>query len=328
MLRILNAEPDHYSCEARKILDAIGEVVEEHLTQAELVQRVADFGILIVRLGLTVDREVITAGRRLRAIVTATTGLDHIDVDFATSRGIDVLSLKGEIDFLRTIPATAEHTWALLLALIRNIPRAVESVRKGQWNRDELRGHDLNGKQLGIVGLGRIGEKVANYGLAFGTRVAAFSPYREHWPSRVERCATLEALLSKSDVLSLHLPLNDETFHMIGRRELRLLPKGAYLINTSRGRIIDEQALVELLNSGHLAGAALDVVETELDHETRHRSPLLKYARTQDNLLITPHIGGATVESMRSTEIFMARKLLEWYRESISPNREVESSIG
>jgi D-3-phosphoglycerate dehydrogenase len=309
MIRILNAEPENYSPEARRILTSIGELVERRLSQAELSKWVSDFDVLIVRLGLVVDKEVIEAGHRLRAIVTATTGLDHIDVESAKARGIAVLSLQGETDFLRGIPATAEHTWGLLLALVRRIPQAFESVRAGEWNRDAFRGHDLEGKRLGIVGLGRIGEKVAHYGIAFGMKVFAYDPYRKCWPDTVSRCISLHDLLRCSEVLSLHVPLNQETQGMIGKIELSLLPRGAVLVNTSRGAVLDEEALVEALEKGHLGGAAVDVIEAEFDVTRRQRSPLLEYARQHSNLIITPHIGGATVESMAKTEVFMAKKL-------------------
>ncbi len=309
MIRILNAEPDNYSPEARQILASIGEIVEKHLSQSELLQWVADFDVLIVRLGLEVNSEVVKAGHRLRVILTATTGLDHINVEAAEARGIAVLSLKGEAEFLRSIPATAEHTWGLLLALVRYIPWAFESVRKGEWNRDAFRGHELASKRLGIIGLGRIGEQVARYGNTFGMQVFGYDPYRTCWPDTVNRCISLHDLLRYSDVLSLHVPLNKETQSMIGKIELSLLPRGAILINTSRGAVLNEKALVEALEKGHLGGAAVDVIEAEHDVIRRQRSPLLEYAKQHCNLIITPHLGGVTVESMTKAEVFMAKKL-------------------
>ncbi len=315
MIRILNAEPDNYNPEAKQILTSMGELVERRLSQVDLRKSIADFDVLIVRLGLEVNREIIDSRHRLRAIVTATTGLDHIDVAYAEQRAISVLSLKGETEFLRSIPATAEHTWALLLALVRCIPQAFASVCRGEWNRDAFKGHDLSGKRLGIVGLGRVGEKVARYGLAFGMQVAAFGLHRSEWPADVHRCSTLENLLPCSDVLSLHVPLEDQTRDMIGARELALLPRRAVLVNTSRGEVLDEGALLECLRQKHLAGVALDVLEGEQDEVRRRSNPLLAYAAQNSNLLITPHIGGATVESMARTEIFMAQKLQRWYQE-------------
>lgn len=308
-IRILNAEPQGYAREARSLLGEWGILVEKEMSRADLLRELGDYDVLIVRLAHHIDREVIEAGRRLKAIVSATTGLDHIDVEYAESQGIAVLSLRGETEFLRSINATAEHTWALLLCLLRWIVPASIAAGNGSWNRDAFRGHELNGKRLGIVGLGRIGEKVARYGQVFGMDVGAYDPTAAEWMDRVWRASSLPELLRWSEVLSLHVPLNSDTEGMIGVPELALLPPGAVLINTSRGELVDEGALVETLKSGRLAGAALDVVANERGEHRRQKSPLLAYARAHDNLLITPHVAGATYESMAKTELFMARKL-------------------
>lgn len=311
-INILNAEPLGYSAEADALITQIGEVVAKEMSRAQLLKELERYDILIVRLAHQIDHEIINAGRRLRAIVTATTGLDHIDLEYARQRGITVLSLQGETEFLRGVRATAEHTWALLLGLLRNIVPASIAARRGNWNRDMFRGRELNGKRLGIVGLGRLGEKVARYGLAFGMDVGAFDPFVQEWVDGVRCEATLTGLLKKSQVLSLHIPLNSATQGMIGTPELALLPPGAVLVNTSRGQLIDESALIKALTNKHLAGAALDVVAQERNDENRGKSLLLEYADTHDNLLITPHIGGATHESMAKTEVFMAHKLKEF----------------
>lgn len=307
-VRILNAEPENYCDEARAILEGLGELVERPVAQARLAGAAGEFDVLIVRLGLRVTRDVLEADR-LRTVVTATTGLDHVDLQAAEECSVTVLSLKGEQAFLRTIPATAEHTWALLLALVRQIPWAFGNVLDGGWDRDRFKGRDLFGKRLGILGLGRLGEKVAGYGLAFGMRVAAYDPYRAGWVDRVDRAKTIEALLDRTDFLCIHLPLNEETEGMLTGRLLGLLPAGARVVNTSRGAILDEAALAKLLGQGHIAGAAVDVLADEQPDNLRQRSPLLQYAGGHDNLLITPHIGGATFDSMRMTEVFMAEKL-------------------
>jgi D-3-phosphoglycerate dehydrogenase len=252
---------------------------------------------------------MIDAGCHLKAIVTATTGLDHIDVCYARSKGIAILSLRGETDFLRTVSATAEHTWALLLALLRRIPHAFAAVQRGEWHRDAWRGHELDGKRLGLVGLGRVGQKVARYGLTFGMDVAAYDPYAVEWVEGVECFPELAELLGRSDVLSLHVPLNNETTGLLGTHELAMLPTGSVLINTSRGAVVDEAALVQALQNKNLAGAALDVITHEREPDGHRLSPLLAYACTYTNLIITPHIAGATHESMAKTEVFMARKL-------------------
>lgn len=306
MLKILNVEPDEYSDDARSILKSIGQLVEQNMERDQLLARVHEFDILIVRLRHQIDAELMKAASNLKVIVSATTGLDHIDMEYAAQNNIAVLSLRGETEFLRSIPATAELTWGLLLAMTRNIPSAHASVLKGGWQRDRFKGHELSGKRLGILGLGRIGEKIARYGSAFGMRISAYDPDKKDAQPGVNIRDSMNDLLRDADVLSIHVPLNPETVNLIGVNELETMPYGSYLVNTARGAVLDEAALLSALQSGHLAGAALDVLSSERTHGT---SPLIEYARRHSNLLITPHIGGATVESMRATEVFMANKL-------------------
>jgi D-3-phosphoglycerate dehydrogenase len=309
LLNILNLEPLGYCDEAADLLAELGRVRAKQMSRSQLIKELGDYEVLIVRLAHQIDQEIINAGRRLRVIVTATTGLDHIDVEYASKRGITVLSLRGETEFLHEIWATAEHTWTLLLALLRKIVPASIAALDGKWDRDRFRGHELHGRRLGIVGLGRLGEKVARYGQVFGMSVSAFDPFVGQWVDGVRRVATLNDLLQASDILTLHVPLNTQTQGMIRANELAMLPTGAVLVNTSRGQLIDEFALITCLESKQLSGAALDVVAFERDAVNRSKSPLFAYARNHDNLLITPHIGGATYESMAQTEIFMAHKL-------------------
>lgn len=309
--RILNAEPENYSPQAVEILRTAGDVRLEQQDRAGLLAAVSDIDALIVRLAFQIDEEVLAAAPRLRAVVSATTGLDHIDLAAAERRGVKVLSLRGEEDFLRSIPATAELTWGLLLSLTRNIPAAFGSVLAGKWQRDQYKGHDLAGRRLGILGLGRIGQMAARYGLAFGMKVLAYDPIPTRRMEGVVQLESMDELLRQSDILSIHVPLNSSTERLIGRRELSLLPAGALLINTSRGDVLDETALAEALVSGRIAGAALDVLSNERS-AALDSSPLIRYARTHPNLILTPHIGGATYESMAATEIYMAKKLTEF----------------
>ena len=159
--RILNAEPDRYSPRARAALEEVGDVTEQQLDRDGLARALPGYDALIVRRGHRIDAALMDAAPRLRAIATATTGLDHVDLKAARDRGVEVLSLRGESEFLRSTAATAEHTWALLLALTRRVPAAVAAVRRGEWDRDAFRGRELEGKRLGVIGLGRIGERVA-----------------------------------------------------------------------------------------------------------------------------------------------------------------------
>jgi D-3-phosphoglycerate dehydrogenase len=308
-IRILNAEPAGYCEEARRVLAQLGEVVDGPVRQDELANAARDCDVLIVRLGLRVTREVLTAAPRVRTIVSATTGLDHIDTAAAAELGVTVLSLRGETAFLRSVTSTAEHTWALLLALARRIPAASASVGAGGWDRDAFRGRELSGRRLGLLGLGRVGEQVARYGRAFGMTVTAHDPHRTGWVRGVQRAGTLDDLLAQSEILSIHVHLDETTRGLLDEVRLKTLPSGAWLVNTSRGAIVDEAALVALLRDGHLGGAALDVLEGEGDTAARAASPALAYARAHDNLVLTPHLGGATSDAMRKTEVFMAQKL-------------------
>ena len=309
MLRIGILEPEMYPARALEFLRAVGEVNAKP-EKVEVAEFLKDVEVLIVRLKYLLNREFLSDAPKLKIISTATTGLDHIDLDCASERNITVLSLRGETAFLRTVTATAEHTWGLLLALLRHIPEAHQAVIAGDWDRTRFFGRELQGRTLAIVGLGRIGQMVARYGLAFRMNVMAYDPFQKEWVDGVMRAASLEELLPDADVLSVHVPLSKETTHLVGRKEFGALKQGAVILNTSRGAILDEAALIDSLESGQLGGAALDVIHDEYSSENNLRERLLKYARTHENLLITPHLGGATHDSLEKVEIFMAEKLV------------------
>lgn len=314
MLHILNAEPEGYSPQARQILATIGAVEDDHtLSREELLARIPRADVLIVRLGHTVDEPLLARAARLKVVVSATTGVDHLDLQAMRARGIAALTLRGETAFLQTVTATAEHTWGLLLALQRKLKAAMMMGASGLWDRDQLRGHELRGATLGIVGYGRLGRMVAQYGRAFGMRVLVFDPYVQ--VEDFTQVDSLQALCARSDVISLHVPLNEETRHLFDAAIFAQCKAGAVLINTSRGAVIDSAALLAALRAGQIGGAALDVVDGELSPESLPAHPLLQYAREHDNLIITPHIGGATVESMAKTEAFMAQKLYDYCRD-------------
>jgi D-3-phosphoglycerate dehydrogenase len=310
-MRILVAEKSSFSLRGLESLAEVAPVDALDLSQAQLAAAVRGYQVLVVRLGLQVDRLVLEAGEDLRIVATPTTGLDHIDLQAAQERGVTVLSLKGEREFLDQVYATAEHTYALLLSLVRRIPAAFDAVGRYEWRRDLYRGRELSGKTLGIVGCGRLGSMVARYGMAFGMRVIAYDPYQPHLPQGATACSTLAELLAQSDVVSLHVPLNVETEDMIAAEQLAQLRPGAILINTARGAVLDEAALLSSLQSGTLAGAALDVLRNEYALGDRAPNPLIEYARTHDNLVITPHIGGSTQESIEKADLFIANKIGE-----------------
>jgi len=310
MIQILNAEPVNYSSQAKALLEALGELHEEHCDRKRLLELVPDFDVLIVRLGHRIDDELLALGSRLRVVVTATTGLNHINLDAAKSRGIAVLSLKGERVFLDSLTATAELTWSLLLGLMRYLPAANNHVKGGGWDRDQFRGRQLKEKTLGIIGYGRLGSIVADYGRVFRMRVLACDPFVTAMPDWVEK-VEIDVLLKRADVISLHVNLDETTRGILSSENFSLIKQGAVLINTSRGELIDEAAMLDVLESGQLAGVGLDVLDGEAQKHIDWpcNNPVWRYAQTHDNVLLMPHIGGATFESMEQTEIFMAKKL-------------------
>jgi D-3-phosphoglycerate dehydrogenase len=247
----------------------------------------------------------------LKFIASGTTGLDHIDIDYCASHNIAVLSLQGETDFLRDVHATAEHTVALMLALLRKIPFAHNDVCQGRWDREAWQGSELYGKRIGIVGCGRVGTQVMNMLLFMGGDMM-YCDNRVLWhqvpTGQFLENAFLDGVLRKSDIVSLHVPLNDSTRGMIGEPQFRLMKPTAYLVNTSRGAVVDEDALLWALREARIKGAALDV----LNGEPLVNRRLVDYAATHDNLIITPHLGGNTAESRLKTQLFMCRKIAQF----------------
>ncbi len=310
-MKLLLAESRGFPPEALALLRSVADVVAADLCRADLLAAVRDVDALWVRLRNQIDAEVLDAAPNLKIIVTNTTGLNHVDLAQCSRRGIEVLSLRGEADFLKDVRATAELTVGLILSLVRRIPAAAEHVRKGGWNRDAFEGRELYGKTAGIIGYGRLGRIVARYLLALDLRVLVCDPHvsAQSLDSGLAG-VSLEDLLRQSDVVTLHASLSRETAGFLGRREFQLMKPNAWFVNTARGELIDEAALLEALESGRLAGAALDVLGHE-DSRGMGDHPLVRYARTSDRLLITPHVGGCTVESLAKTETFLAEKLVE-----------------
>lgn len=304
---MLVAEPDRFSPRAVAILRTAAEVELRETRGPELQRAFAERDAIWIRLGRRIDAAVLGPRPRCRTLVAGVTGLDHIDLDACAARGVRVLSLKGEVDFLKEVRATAELTVGLLLALLRQLPAAVLHVRAGGWDRDLFRGRELHGRTAGIVGVGRLGSQVARLLGAFGMRVLGHDPRAGVPPQLAEARPKLRDLLAESDVVSLHVPYGPETHHLIGAGELAAMKPTAVLINTSRGGVLDEAALLAALQEGRLAGAGLDVLDGEPAIDGRH--PVVKAAASRDNLLVLPHLGGCTVESLEKTEVFLAERL-------------------
>lgn len=311
--RLLWAFPEMMSEVAglAETLDSFAQVDVCKLDQQELRKHVADYDILVPLLEHEINADLIDAGVHLRLIGTPSTGTDHIDIVHAQQRGIPVVSIKDDRAFLDTVQATAELAWLLILACSRNFRPALDRVLTQEWYDPSLRGHALMGRTLGIVGYGRLGTMVGRFAKSFRMRVLATDPQSISDPG-IEQ-VSFDALLQQADIITLHLHLTDATRGMMGREQLCRMKSGAVLVNTSRGALVDEDALIEVLQEGKLAAVGLDVVQGERDADL-HQRPLLQYAREHDNIIITPHIGGRTFESQAKAVLYFAKKLRDTWQ--------------
>jgi len=274
--------------------------VKTKMPPEELKEIIKDYDALIVRSATQVTKEIIDAGVKLKVIGRAGVGVDNIDVEAASKKGIIVMNAPSG----NTI-STAEHTMSMIMALSRSIPQASASLKSKKWEKSKFTGVELYEKTLGIVGLGRIGSEVAKRARAFNMRVVTYDPYL--LPERAKELDVelvgLDALLTSADYITVHAPLSEQTRHIIGREAFAQMKKGVRVINCARGGIIDEQALLEALASGKVAGAALDVFEKEPPLD----SPLLDV----ENVVVTPHLGAATQEAQISVSIDIAREVAD-----------------
>ncbi|HTL71383.1 MAG TPA: phosphoglycerate dehydrogenase [Candidatus Eisenbacteria bacterium] len=277
--------------------------VKTKLPLAELKKEIAESDACVVRSGTQITREVIeAAGDRLKAIGRAGVGLDNVDVEAASKKGIVVINTPGG----NTISA-AEHAFSLLMAMARNIAQADASMRRGEWERKKFTGHELYGKTLGIAGLGRIGSEVAKRAQAFGMRVVAYDPFlRAEKAQQIGvEVMTLEELFTVSDFITLHMPLTAENKNMIGEKELQKMKKTVGIINCARGGLIDEAALAKAIQEKRIAGAALDVFE----NEPPKGSPLLALPQ----VVLTPHLGASTEEAQVAVAVDVAQSIIDFF---------------
>ncbi len=307
LYKILNTIGEDYANEAKAILGELGEVDYITPTQNELVEIIEKYDMAVIGLGLNFDKDILEKAKNLKAIAVPATGLDHIDLEYAQSKSVEVLSLKEETEFLNSITGTAELAFGLMVQLLRLTPAAFDSVKNYQWDREKFRGHNLYGKTLGIVGLGRLGRWMARYGKAFNMNVIYCDPYVDD--TEYEK-KSFDELLSNSDIISIHAPLNNETENMFDSKVLGKIKNNAYIVNTSRGKIVNEDDLVKALEKKQIAGYGTDVLADELKFaENFSDHPLVEYAKQNQNLIIVPHIGGMTYESRVATDVFIANKL-------------------
>ena len=274
--------------------------IKPGLSETELIEIIPEFSAIVVRSQTKVTADILKAGKSLRVVGRAGVGVDNVDVEAATRRGVVVLNAPGG----NTV-STAEHTFSLLLSVARKIPQADASVRGKNWDRKNFEGVELYNKTLGVIGMGRIGSELSRRAIAFGMRVIAYDPYLSATRARslqVELVDELDDLLAASDFISLHTPLTPETRHILDAVRLQRAKRGVRIVNCARGGLIDETALANALQDRRVAAAALDVFEVE---PLPNNSPL----RSTPNLILTPHLGASTSEAQESVGIEIAQSI-------------------
>jgi D-3-phosphoglycerate dehydrogenase len=298
MMKILVADP--IAEEGIQVLRSYAQVdVKTKLELEHLKVIIGDYDALIVRSQTKVGAEVIESGKKLKVIGRAGVGTDNIDVDAATKKGIVVVNAP-----TGNIIAAAEHTIALMLALARNVPQANSHLKSGKWRREEFVGTEIRNKTLGIIGLGNVGSEVAKRVQSFEMRVIAHDPFvsKDYARNLKVELVPLDQLLKEADFITIHVPLTATTKKLIGSKELAKLKPTARIINCARGGVIDEEAVVQAIRTGKIAGAAFDV----FDHEPVTDSPLFN----EDKIIVTPHLGASTIEAQTSVAKDVAAEVL------------------
>ncbi len=278
--------------------------VKTGMSSEELISSIKDYNAIIVRSATKVKKEVIDAGVNLKLIVRGGVGIDNIDVPAAEAKEITVKNTPGA-----STVSVAEHTFALLLSLIRQIYKADKSMKQGKWEKKALKGAELYKKTLGLIGSGRIGMAVSKRAQAFEMNVIAYDPYVEDSVLKeagIHPVNSLDELLPMADIISLHIPKTDETVHIINSEAINKMKDGAVLINAGRGGTVDEQAVYDALKSGKLKGAALDVFEKE----PLENSPLIEL----DNIILTPHLGASTKEGQTRVAMESAQTVIDFFK--------------
>lgn len=298
--------------DALNVFDGIGKVDTVEADYEKVYSVIADYDAYLPSLKVPIDAEMVAQCRKLRVIGTPSTGTDHLDLVAIKDAGIDCFDIATEFDLINGFTATSELAFGALLALNRKICEGRQSVLSGSWGREEYTGFQLLGKTLGIVGLGRLGAISARIGNGFGMKVIA-TDVRDVSAPNVEM-VDFDTVISEADVLTLHVHLRENTRGMISHKVLTSMKPNVIILNTSRGALIDEVALLNALQNKQISGACLDLIDGEWLNDVRDH-PLVKYAQNNNNLMIVPHIGGATHESIYGARVFMAKKVAEYLQE-------------
>jgi D-3-phosphoglycerate dehydrogenase len=295
-----------------ELLDELGFVVnyQPKISRQELLEVIGPYHGLIIRSKTLVDKEVVDAAANLEFVARAGAGLDLIDVPYLESKGIEMLNApEGNRD------ALAEHAMGLLLSLLNNIVSADEEVRNWKWQREANRGVELSDKTVGIIGFGNMGQAFVQRLRAFDCRVLVYDKYKKGFGTKNVEEVTLEKLFDKADILSLHIPLTEKTRSWINKDFVNSFSKNIFLLNTARGEVLPTADLLELLDSGKVIGAALDVLEIEkFDELSMDDKELFDNLFSRKNVILSPHVGGWTFASYKRISEVLVGKISNLYR--------------
>ncbi len=278
-----------------------------------VLKNIKDYDAYIASASIKIDAEFLNSAKKLKVIGSPSTGVDHMDMQLIKKKKIKCFDISKEFKLINSFTATSELAFGLILALNRKIIPSSLEASKGKWAREKYQGSQLFGKTLGIIGLGRLGKISANIGKGFGMRIIAHDIKTINY-KKIEM-VSLNKLAKISDIISIHIHLNNETENLINKDFLSKMKNTAFLINTARGKIINETDLLNALKNKIIAGAGLDVIDGEwLSENNRAKHALVKYSKKYTNLIITPHIGGATRESIEDSRLFMAKKVVSYLK--------------
>ena len=281
----------------------------------EIIPLIANFDALFTnpnKSRIFIGKKIMETGKKIKVICTASTGTNHIDIDYAKKKCIKVLSLTEEREIINKISSTAEHAFALTMTSLRRVMSGHNDVMKGGWNYEKFIGRQMDGLTIGVVGYGRSGSMYANYCLAFDSKVLVYDPYKDCNNKKITKISNIGTLLVESDIISFHIHVTSETINMVDKNWFRQMKSNVLMINTSRGDILVEKDLVKFLAVNNQMRIATDVLADEIQNRTA--SPLLEYAAKSEQVIITPHIGGMTREAQEIAYNYAATRLKIFYK--------------
>lgn len=269
---------------------------------------------IVCRLGKVLDAKFLDGFPKVKYIATITTGIDHIDLGYCEKNNIKIISLRGEEKFLKKIRSTPELTWGLVIALNRHLYEAIYHVKSGSgWRNEAFFGNELSGKKFGIIGYGRVGRQLSKYAIAFGMKVLV-NDIKKIENNDKFIVATKDKICSEADIIVITANAGANAIKVLDADNIKKMKNNAYLINTARGSLIDESELLSALKNKRIRGAALDVLDDEVKVGGVIKSELIEYSQNNENLIITPHLGGSTFEAMDMTAEFIVKNLVKIYK--------------